>query len=476
MRTPSSALPASPQGLDDGLGRPLATAFFAAGFFAFSVTTFFAAALALGLALVLGLAFVLALAFLPFAIVVPLRVRLMWPIILAKHALRVEVADAAALAAGCRIDHRVDESRLAGVHGLVHGAPQLVRCRHIDADAAERFHHLVVARVLDEHGGRNVRTAGRVDVGSAIDAVIVEDDDADRQVVAADRLDLHAGEAKGTVTFDREHAFAGLDCGRDGKAHADPHDPPGADVKTLARLIHVDDAAREIERVGSFIDEDGIRPLLDDGAQGAERAVVVHRRGVLHQPRRHLGDVLFSFRFDGADPVSRRRRPFAVDAFEQSRYTGADVADHWSDDLDIAVHLLGLDVDLDELLRVRFAPGLAFAVRQQPVQARADQHHDVGVFQHRRTRRARTQRMRVGQQAFAHAHRQERNAAFFDQGEDRVIGLRVGRALAEDDQRTLGTFQDIERALDGGRRRNLSRRRVDDLDQRLCAGIRTHDL
>ena len=50
---------------------------------------------------------------------------------------------------------------------------------------------------------------------------------------------------------------------------------------------------------------------------------------------------------------------------------------------------------------------------------------------------------------------------------DRVIGLRVGRALAEDDQRALGALQHIERALDRGRRGNLGRRRVDDLDQRL---------
>ena len=57
-----------------------------------------------------------------------------------------------------------------------------------------------------------------------------------------------------------------------------------------------------------------------------------------------------------------------------------------------------------------------------------------------------------------------------------VIGLRVGRALAEDDQRALGALEDIERALDGGRRGNLRRRRVDDLDQRLRAGIRVHDL
>src|SRR5579864_2348104 len=49
-----------------------------------------------------------------------------------------------------------------------------------------------------------------------------------------------------------------------------------------------------------------------------------------------------------------------------------------SDDGNIAVHFLGLDVDLDELLRPRLAPGLAFAVRQEPVEAGADQHDDVG--------------------------------------------------------------------------------------------------
>ena len=133
------------------------------------------------------------------------------------------------------------------------------------------------------------------------------------------------------------------------------------------------------------------------------------------------------------------------------------------------VHFLGLDVDLDEFLRARLAPGLALAVRQQPVEPRADQHHDVGILQHGRARRARALRMRVGQQALGHAHRQERHAALLDQRADRVVGLRIGRALAEDDQRPLGALEHIERALDRGRRRNLRRRRIDDLDQRLLA-------
>src|SRR5260221_14269089 len=77
---------------------------------------------------------------------------------LAKHALRIEVADAAALAARSRVDHRVDEGWLARVHGRVDGTLQLVGRRRLDADAAECFHHLVVARAFDEDGRRNRRT------------------------------------------------------------------------------------------------------------------------------------------------------------------------------------------------------------------------------------------------------------------------------------------------------------------------------
>src|SRR4051812_15767688 len=97
-------------------------------------------------------------------------------------ALRIEVADAPAFAAGARIEHRIDQGRLAGIHRGVHRALQFIGAGRIYADAAERFHHPVVARTLDEYGRRGVRTDG-IDVGAAIDAVIVEDDDADRQLV-----------------------------------------------------------------------------------------------------------------------------------------------------------------------------------------------------------------------------------------------------------------------------------------------------
>ena len=84
--------------------------------------------------------------------------------------------------------------------------------------------------------------------------------------------------------------------------------------------------------------------------------------------------------------------------------------------------------------------------------------------------------MRVGQEALGHAHRQEGNAALFDEGTDGVVGLRIGRAFAEDDQRLLGALQHIERARNRSRRGNLRRRRIDHLDQRLLAGGCIHHL
>src|SRR4029453_11208012 len=98
------------------------------------------------------------------------------PLFLANRALRVELANAAALGAGGRVDHRVDEGRLAGVHGRVAGALELVGRRRLNARAAECFGDLVVARAFDEDGRGGIRTAGGIGVGPAINAVVVEHD------------------------------------------------------------------------------------------------------------------------------------------------------------------------------------------------------------------------------------------------------------------------------------------------------------
>jgi hypothetical protein len=84
--------------------------------------------------------------------------------------------------------------------------------------------------------------------------------------------------------------------------------------------------------------------------------------------------------------------------------------------------------------------------------------------------------MKIGQQALGHAHGQERRAALFDEVLDGLVGLGIGRALAENNERALGALQDIERALDGGGSGDLARGGIDDLYQRLPAGVRVHDL
>src|SRR5471030_2153304 len=102
--TPSSALPSWPQGFFDIfiLGASFSSGFFTA--FSLAFTTFLAAFFAF-LSSFLALAFTAFLDF--FAMVVPL-------LLLLQLALRIEIADAARLAAGGRIDRGVDQRGLAG--------------------------------------------------------------------------------------------------------------------------------------------------------------------------------------------------------------------------------------------------------------------------------------------------------------------------------------------------------------------------
>src|SRR6516225_1306516 len=84
---------------------------------------------------------------------------------------RVEARDAAALGARGLVDDGVDERRPARRERVGKALPQLVGSRRVDADAAERLDHLVVARTLDEDRRRNV-AAARVDIGPLVDAVV----------------------------------------------------------------------------------------------------------------------------------------------------------------------------------------------------------------------------------------------------------------------------------------------------------------
>src|SRR6185437_16454345 len=136
----------------------------------------------------------------------------------------------------------------------------------------------------------------------AIDAIVIEHHNADRQLVPTDRLHLHAGKAERAVALDREHRLAGLDRRGDCEAHADTHYTPGADIEALARLVHVNDAARLVERVGTLVHQDRVRPLLDHVAQHTQRGVVVHWDRIFPEPCRHARDVLFFLGIDRLRP------------------------------------------------------------------------------------------------------------------------------------------------------------------------------
>src|SRR3954454_17975429 len=88
-------------------------------------------------------------------------------------ALWIEARDAAAFGACRFVDDGVDERRLLRANGVFHCLAQFDRRRRMDTHAAEGFHQLVVARAFHEDGWRDIRAAGRIDVGAAIYAIVV---------------------------------------------------------------------------------------------------------------------------------------------------------------------------------------------------------------------------------------------------------------------------------------------------------------
>ncbi len=84
--------------------------------------------------------------------------------------------------------------------------------------------------------------------------------------------------------------------------------------------------------------------------------------------------------------------------------------------------------------------------------------------------------MVVRQQALGHGHGQIGDAGSLDEAPHHVVALRIGCALAEDDQRPLGALEIMQRALDRVDGRALFGGRVDHVDQRLAPLQRIHGL
>src|SRR5439155_11634258 len=68
------------------------------------------------------------------------------------------------------------------------------------------------------------------------------------------------------------------------------------------------------------------------------------------------------------------------------------------------------------------------------------------------------------------------DASLLNQRANIGIGLRIGRTFAQDDERTHGALEQADRALNGVRGRNLTWRRIDDLDERSLPYVRVDRL
>ena len=110
----------------------------------------------------------------------------------------------------------------------------------------------------------------------------------------------------------------------------------------------------------------------------------------------HLGDVLRRSGREFLAPLRRDADPARFVPFEQGRHHRPDVADQRCGNGLVAVHFGGRDVDLDEL-DVR-APCRRVTMPKKPIQARTDEHHDIGPAQGQGPRRGCRLRVIVGKQ------------------------------------------------------------------------------
>ena len=137
------------------------------------------------------------------------------------------------------------------------------------------------------------------------------------------------------------------------------------------------------------------------------------------------------------------------------------IADNRRGNRPVAIHFVRVDIKLDKLaFRIPFA----MPAGKQPVQARADEHDHVRFFHDGRTAGKRALRMIVRQEALGHGHGEERQACCLDKLFYLVVNLGVGRALAKQYSGPFGAGQKPDRPVNGFRRGNHCRARVNRLE------------
>src|SRR5258707_11419304 len=91
-------------------------------------------------------------------------------------ALRVEIADVAALRSRFRVDRTINQGGFPRGQGIGESLRQPLRIEGVVTEAAKGFDQLFVARLLHQDGRRGVGATAAVDIVAAIDSAVVEDD------------------------------------------------------------------------------------------------------------------------------------------------------------------------------------------------------------------------------------------------------------------------------------------------------------
>src|SRR5438132_8105166 len=290
-----------------------------------------------------------------------------------EDALGVEVFDVPALRARGRIDDTVDQGGPPGGECSVQRFREAGSVFGKITNPSKRFDHLVVASVRNEASRR--RLSARLI--AAVNPVVVDNQGHDWEPVSADRLELHSAESEGAVTYDGHDPSTGHSGRGDGISHADAHHTPCTAIEALARLIHVDDVASEIESIGPLVDDGNVRFIREHIANRSEGTRETHRMWIGTQLRCHAGDILLFALIHRLQPRCAWLDLTRLECGEEGGHRRFDIADDRCRDRTVTVDFRGGDVELDDLRA--FIPEGRPSLRKKPVQACPDQHDDIGL-------------------------------------------------------------------------------------------------
>ncbi len=240
---------------------------------------------------------------------------------------------------------------------------------------------------------------------------------------------------------------------------------------------HVDHVARDVERVGAFVDEVDVSGSRRTRRARPRSALELHAATGSASSRSLIVATLFALRACSSSRQAEgavRRRLVDRRAFDEGRGDRFDVTHQRRGDRLVAVELGGVDVDLDEPRvgdQSGASPWLSSQLRRAPISSTTSARDSASE---RRGRHGLW--VVVGEQALGHPHREVRQARGFDERADLDVRLRVRGALAEHDERPRGVGEQRQRPIHGLRRRQLARRGLGDAPVRLGRGLDVHRL